>query len=541
MNKSISFKILRINYFLCALIITISIFFSSIKINFTMEDTMFVFILLISYLLMEKLPIEFDNFYISFSNYILIISYFIFNIKILLIIIILSRISLLIIDRSFFKPSRSLLYNNNILNGSMTIISVFLSHVILEFFKEYYNPNLNLFLSIVIFHIFFLFFNFLLILIDKIISEDNPKNLSTNKSLLYFLLILILSISTSYLTLFLYNIFQYTIVLLFTLFLTFTSYTLRTITNLRTENKNLIDINECYYNSCLKINHINKLYKAIETIENIVPFSYCGVYYFIDKHEYLYPICYKNKLDLDLEILKLKSIQNNISLNLIYTGKELYTSNKDVINSLNSNLYDHINFALILPLHSADNLIGCIFIGFNKYINMDKHIKLLNYLTRDISLISTDLISSVKRSSNIITSYKDFLEYIDFNINNKVFFTLAIVEIHNYLKIMAEYNVDVYENLRKDVSEKIRSMLSSYDSILYFEKEDIFILFNLQDSLNAKEKLKEICKYFSNYKFNNKIILNIIYAYSEYPSDGINKDEIITKAYKNLYKLKNEL
>lgn len=543
MKNSLSLKILRINYYICALIIAFSILISYPKTNLYMEDYIFICILILSYIIIEKLALNLKDIFISFGDYIIIISYFIFNIKILIIILLLANLTIFTIDNITSNDANSsLFFNSHFFNISVIIISVFLSYTSFEFMKSFFNTNFELVTSIFIFAVIFLIFNYILVFIDQIISKSSIKDISTNKALSYFMFSFILSLITSYISLYLYNILQYTLVLLFTMFLIFISFNLNKVFQYRKENMDLININNCYHKILSKSNYNNKLYAVIDTIEKILPFYYCGIYHFIDKHEYVYPLSHKNETSMDLDSLRLENLNKNKFLNVIQSGNPLYTKDLSILNSFNLCLNNNfINNILILPINNSESTMGCIFIGLKQYKNIDKEIQFLTSLTSNLSLITENMVNFIKERTKCFLSYNEFLEHLDFNINNKLCFTLAIIEIKNYSDIINKFNMELYETLKKDIAKTMEPMLSSYDSILYYEKEDIFILFDLQDSLNAKEKLKDIEEYFKGYKFNGEIKTEIIYALSEYPMDGISKEDIITKTYKNLYKIKEHL
>lgn len=542
MNINNQYKLLRISYLLFTSIILVSSFFSPLKIHIGLEDIIFIIILILSYTLISRYSIELKGSYISFSDYIIIICYFIFNIKIVFMVLILSNILLMIVDLKYSYEDNPVIDNRHIFNLSLLIISSFLAHICLNFFINSYLVNLDLLFQIAIFSFTFLIFNYCLFFIDNFVRKNAFVLSSFYDEFIYFSINFILSATFSYLSLYLYNIFQYALVIVLTLFLIFLSYSLNRISYLKTKNSNLLAIVNCSNTLMSKTNYMNKLYNTIESIETILPFSYCGIYLFINNHEYVYPLCYKSKFNLEPSSYKFKNLCCNEAFNLITTGKPLYTNNKELISSLPIFQYENrIKSILVFPIKTSEGTIGCTFIAFNKYKNIEDKMDLISSLNKNLSLLCEDTINNCKTYHKPFTKYNEFLELLDRNINQKLIFTLAIIEIKDYSHIIDKYNLEVFQSLKKDVANIVHSMLSPYDSILYYGKDDIFLCFNLQDSLNAREKLYEISNHFEQYKFKNKISANIMFSYSEYPIDGINKEEIINKTYKNLYKLKNTL
>lgn len=542
MKSSLFFKIIRLNTYLCALLAALAVFLTSSNNTLYLEDLLFIIIVSISYILLAKLSININGLFVNLCDYIIIISYFIFNIKILVIVLWLSYLSIFLIDRIFNKYKAPIYLDKNLFNFSRIIISIFLSHILLSKVQQFYGNNLNLLISIILFSCTFVFLSFIILMMDELFYRKPSEKVYTSKLISYISVALILSILLSYICLYLYTIFQYTLVLLFTLLLIFISYALNKLISLKKENSDLAYISQCYNKILSKTSYNNKLYSIIETIEKIIPFYYCGIYHIINKHEYLYPLCYKNDSIIDLDSVKLENIEHNEVLKIIESGKPFYTRETQMLNSLNINLYNNsINAILILPLYSSKELLGCIFIALHRYENLDKELELLNNFSENISLICNDTVEYIKNYPRQFSSYNKFLDTLEKNIINRYSFTLCILEIKNQSHIINKFSLELLETIKKDVAKEISLMLSSYDSILYCEKDDIFILFNLQNSLTAEEKLKEISNHFKSHKLNNTIEVEIIYSTSEYSIDGVSKEDLIAKTYRKLYSIKEDL
>ena len=76
--------------------------------------------------------------------------------------------------------------------------------------------------------------------------------------------------------------------------------------------------------------------------------------------------------------------------------------------------------------------------------------------------------------------------------------------------------------------------------MLCFEKEDIYIVFNLLDSANAQCKLTQIAEFLENFRFKDTLLkTSIFYTYSEYPMDGVSGDEMLANVYRKLQSIKS--
>ena len=537
MINSLPSKILRTTYILSSLIIILIYIRPPFNQKLYGEDLIFITIMILSYIIIGKFSMKLNNLYFSLEDYIIVILYFIFQMNLLILIMLISFLLSSILDILTTENKNNINYNKYIINLSILMLTLLFSHRSLSFIREMYSGNINLVLSILLFSTFFTLFNYILLLIDTLLkNKSKVQDILSKKALYYFSIIFLTSSTMSYITLYLYEIFQYTLVIVFTLFVIFLSYTFNAIGNLKQENIFLNSLIESYNKMISKSSYTNKLYTVINTIETIVPFYYCGIYNFIGNNEYIYPICNKNEANVDYENLKIKNLGNNPVLDLIQCGKYFYTKNENILKYFSIKKHNpNIESILIFPISNIKDTLGCILIAFDNYSPSTKEILLIEQLSKSVGVFTEEKISSIVSRKNMYTNYEDFSSILDKNICQKNLFCLSIVEIKNYAEILNTYGIDVYENIKLNLSENISKGLSSLDYILCNKKEDIKIIFNLQDGLNAGNKLEKLKKDFTNYKFNNKIEIEVLYTLVEYPMDGINKEELISKSYKILY------
>jgi hypothetical protein len=300
-------------------------------------------------------------------------------------------------------------------------------------------------------------------------------------------------------------------------------------------------LSECTTEIISKGEFKEKLFTVVKTIEKIIPFTYCGIYLFRKNYNYIHPISYKSKFIINPKSLNI-SVNNNYEIyNTIESGKPFYTTNEakfHVLAAFNENK-SLIKSMLIIPIKSSKKLYGCIIISLNKYLNSNEDFSLISILGKQLGIAYENICFMIKSSLISLNKYSDLLTYMDNNIKYKILFTTAIIEIINYKNIISQYNFDLYESLKKDLSEQIKRFLSPYDIILYTEKEDIYIEFIMCDSINAENKLKEVSIFLDTYKYKNiSIKTNIIYSTVEYPQDGTTKEDLLETAHRKLFNKK---
>jgi GGDEF domain-containing protein len=322
----------------------------------------------------------------------------------------------------------------------------------------------------------------------------------------------------------------------------FISFTLNSLNKLRTSNENLKAISQCSTRIMTNGDFKVSLQNSIQTVERILPFIYCGIYLVRDNYDSLYPVCYKCNTLISLEDLKFLSIKDNsiyreiINGNTIYTESKYFTGIIPIINTLSK----EIKYTAVIPIRTADFTTGFMLICFDRHLDINEELELLSTLGAHIGMINFYINTNIKDNIIGYKNYDGLTRYIDYNIKHKIFFTLAVIEIENYMDIIEKYNLDFYEAYKLELARIISKLLSSNDIMLCFEKEDIYVIFNLLDSKNAQSKLQQIASFLESYKFND-ILLNtkISYAASEYPMDGVNGDEILANTYRKLHSNKN--
>ena len=327
-----------------------------------------------------------------------------------------------------------------------------------------------------------------------------------------------------------------------TTFIIFISFALNRMNKLKTSNKNLKAISECTAFTISKTDFKVKLQNAILTIEGLLPFVYCGIYLTREKYTSLYPTCYKCNDLMNLNDLKFSTIQANSIYSEIMSGMIIHKESKYFMSSIPavSNLSKIIKYIAAVPIQDSDKTIGFTLICFDKYLDIDEELQLISILGSHMGMVNYHIDTNIKNNLISYKSYDGLTRYIDFNIKHKIFFTLAVIEIENYKEIIEKYNSDFYEAYKLELSRLIYSFLSAKDIMLCFEKEDIYIVFNLLDSANAQCKLTQIAEFLENFRFKDTLLkTSIFYTYSEYPMDGVSGDEMLANVYRKLQSIKS--
>jgi len=540
MKKKYLHKPLIIFYNLIAFLILI---FSIYKINSNnialyLTDYLFLAILTISFILVSKYSITLKSTTLNFNDFIIIVCYMVFNIYLTVIFISLCYLILFILD--YKNNSKLNLLNENIyiINNSIVIIAVFISNILLNILdKIYYLKNYET-TTVILFSFILLSVNYILYCLELSFQKNSLVVITLENGLYFILLNFLLSTILASLAIFLCDLYDYLPIVSMTAFIIFISYSLNKIDKLKISNNNLKNANSnisfLISNTDFKV----KLQHVVKTIEEVVPFVYCGVYFIREKYNYIYPIAYKCNNLIQNEDLKFLSSVDNIMFNNILGGLTLYKEAalfNNSINIVNTHSND-IKYTIAIPIKTSDVVAGFVLICLDRYIELDEELELLPTIVSNLGMINYHINESLK--NNIITykNHDGVLKYINYNIRSKIFFTLALIEIENYKEIIQNYNRDFYESFKIEVARLTSVLLSSNDIILCFEKEDIYIVFNLLDSKNSEYKLNEVSEFLRNFSFKNiPINVKVKFSTSEYPIDGISGDEILDIAYRKLH------
>lgn len=540
MNKKYLHKPLIIIYNLIAFsILILSIYkFNSNNITLYLTDYLFIAILIISFILVSKYSITLKSTTLNFNDFIIIVCYMVFNIYLTVIFITICYLILFIID---FKSNRKLnLLNENIyvINNSMVIIAVFISSILLSFFDKIYYLKYYETTTVILFSFILLSVNYILYCLELSFQKSSLVVITLENGLYLILLNFLLSTVLASAAVFLCNLYDYIPIVVMTVFIIFISYSLNKIDKLKINNDNLRNINSCTSFLISNADFKVKLQHVIRTIDAIIPFIYCGIYFTRETYNNLYPMAYKCNILVETEDLKFLSSADNIMFNNIIGGSIVYKEGAFFSSSINivNNYSNEIKYLIAVPIKTSDAVVGFVLICLDRYLELDGELELLSSIVSNLGIVNYYINESLK---NNIISYKDhdgILKYINFNIKSKIFFTLALIEIINYKEIIQSYNRDFYDSFKIEIERVILTVLSSNDIILSFEKEEIYIVFNLLDSKNSDYKLNELSELLKNFTFKDiHINIKIKFSTSEYPMDGISGDEILDIAYRKLH------
>lgn len=540
MNKFFFHKALRIFYNLISLIILIfSLYkFNTNNITLYVVDYIFLAILIISFILVSKYSIRLKSTNLNFSDFIIIVCYMKFNIYLTVLFIFLCYLFIFILEYKNSRKLNLLTENIYIINNSIIILAVFISNIILNLFDNIYYIRSYETASVVLFSLVLLTINYILYCVELSFQKNKLVIITLENGLYFILLNFLLCTIIASLAVSLYRLYDYIPIIIMTVFIIFISYSLNRIDKLKITNSNLRIINECTGFLISNTDYKVKLQRVVQIIESIVPFFYCGVYLKREKYNFIYPVTYKcNTLTPNTD-LKFLSTPDNIMFTDIMGGAIIYKEASAFSNSLNLvniNSKD-IKYCIVIPIKTSNEMAGFFLIGLNRYIELDEELELISTIGSHLGMVNYQINTNL--NSTILTNknYDDVLRYIDYNIKYKIFFTLAIIKIENYHEIIQKYNRDFYETFKAELARIISVFLSPMDSILSFEKEDIYMVFNLLDSKNAESKLIEISGLLENFKFKDiSINAKVIFSTSEYPVEGISGDEVLDLAYRKLH------
>lgn len=544
MNRTYVHKFLRALYYSFSLFI---LFFSLYKIStsnstFYLEDYIFLVVLVVSFILLNKYSIVLKDTNLNFNDFILIVCYMKFDVHLAILLISLCYLATFMIEYKHNKRLNLLTENLFIFNSSLVILSIFISHLTINALDKIYYIRSYETASLIIFSIVLLLVNYVLFCFEISIQRSALTLITLENGLYYILLNFAICTIIASIAIYLYKLYGYMPIVAMTAFIIFISFSLNNINRLKASNKNLKAISECTSFLLSKADFKVKLQYSIQTIETMLPFVYCGIYFSREKYDVLYPVCYKCKSLINIEDLKFISSQDNNIYSEVLSGVPLYKDSRHFSSSLPLIIAHEkeIKYTAVVPIKTSDYISGFILLCFDRYMDIHEDLQLLSTLGNHIGMVNFHINTNMKNNIIGYKSYDGLVRYIDYNIKHKIFFTLAVIEIENYQDILKSYNSDFYEAYKIELGRIISNFLSPNDSIQCFEREDIYIVFNLLDSKNAIGKLKQIADFLKDFKFNDIVLNTIIYhAVSEYPIDGISGDEMLGNVYRKLQKEKS--
>lgn len=539
MKKTNFHKYLRIIYYIFSLLILFFSVHNLLKgsIKFYDEDVIFLFFLMISLILVNKYSIQLKSTKLNFNDFLIIILYVKFGTYISIILLFVCYLIIAGIEYKGSKNQNFLTENIFIFNNVLVILSVYFSYLFYNYIDYIYFIRDYEILSAVVFSTAFLTTNYILFCLDLSFEKNKIILITLQDGLYYILLNYTICSIMAVFSLFLYNQYGYLPTVIVTIFIILTSFTLNNLNNLNSANNNLKAISQCSIYLLSKVDFKIKLNHVIHVIENIVPFVYCGIYFFRKNYDKLYPICYKSNSLTDLESTIFYVNSEEKFFEEISSGNVVVADNIFYRNSLKlSNITNNdIKYILSIPIKNLDSTVGFITVCISQYKELKDETKLLCDLGHFLGMVSFNVDTAINNNIINYKNYDGLTRYIDYNIKNKIFFTLALIEISNYDDIIKKYNSDFYEAFKAHMIAFINKFLSPLDAVMCFEKENIYIVFNLLDSKNTNNKLEEIEKLLVDFKFINiDITPNICFSTCEYPIEGINGDEVLSVVYRNL-------
>jgi GGDEF domain-containing protein len=544
MDKIYLHKNIRIVYYSFSLLIFfLSIYNVSTSSSvFYLNDYIFIAVLAVSFILLNKYSIPLKETNLNFNDFILIVCYMQFNIYLTILLIFICYSASFLIEYKHSKNLNLLTENIHIFNSSLVILSAFIGHIIISSIDNIYYIKSYEITSLIIYSILLLITNYILYCLEISVQKWEFTLITLENGLYYVLLNFTICTVIASFAMYLYRLYDYIPIVAMTAFIIFISFALNGMNKLKTSNRNLKAISECSALTISKADFKVKLQNALQTIQYMLPFVYCGIYLTREKYTSLYPTCYKCNDFANIEDLKFFATQDNSVYAQIMSGMILHKESRYFTSCLPivNNFSDKIKYTAAVPIKNSDATAGFVLLCFDRYLDIDEELQLISLLGTHIGMVNYHIATNIENNLISYKSYDGLTRYIDYNIKHKIFFTLAVLEIENYKEIIQKYNSDFYEAYKLEIGRLISNFLCTKDSILCFEKEDIYIVFNLLDSTNAHFKLKEISEFLENFKFKDILLrTSLSYASSEYPMDGISGDEILANVYRKLQNIKS--
>lgn len=539
MNKTYLHKYTRILYYSFSLfILFLSMYEASTSSSvYYADDYIFLSVLAVSFILLNKYSIKLKYTDLNLNDFILIVCYTKFNIYFTVILIFLGYSVTFLIEYKRSKKLNLLTENVFIYNCSLVILSAFISHKIIFSLDDIYSIKSYEVIELIAYSIILLLNNYILYCFEISVQKWELTLITLENGLYYILLNFTICTVIASFAVYLFQLYGYMPIATMTAFIIFTSFVLNGLNKLKKSNNNLKAVSECNNFTISKGDFKIKLQNAIQTIEGMISFEYCGIYMIREKYDFLYPISYKCNNLTSLEDLKFSLVHENSIYSQLISGTTVYKEGK-VFSShvpLFFNYSTKIKYAAAVPLRTSEKVIGFVLLGVDRYLEIDEELKLVETLGSHIGMVNYHIKTNMKGNVIGYKNYDGLTRYIDYNIKHKIFFTLAVIEIENYKEIIQKYNSDFYESYKLELGRLISKFLSESDSILCFEKEDIYIVFNLLDSTNTRCRLQQIAEFLSSFKYKDLTVnTDISYACSEYPIDGASADEVLANIYRKL-------
>lgn len=123
-------------------------------------------------------------------------------------------------------------------------------------------------------------------------------------------------------------------------------------------------------------------------------------------------------------------------------------------------------------------------------------------------------------------------------INNKVHFSLSLLDIDNFKGINDTFGHIFGDKVLKTIADKIKEKIDNDDIVIRFGGEEFIVIFVNCTSIEAKEKLDKIREDINEIIFDNEVRVSISAGIKEWDNTKI--EDVIEQADKLLYKAKNE-
>ncbi|MGG7176630.1 hypothetical protein ACQPU1_03480 [Clostridium paraputrificum] len=510
------------------LIAAVLVIFTSLllekPINFTFIDILFIGILILLLLIIVIYKDKFFPRIILFYDFILISSLFIFNLKTTILVIVLSLLFYSIFISFYGGYQINLQTNSIILEGFIIIISLFLTKGSVMVFTNFIDDVPLLLVQVILLNLFYHLFYYILSSLDFLIQAKKLKQLKILDNLNIIFINFVYTTTLTYLALTLYTLIGYISIIILLILNTVVAFLFIKSYKEEQEKECMSIIQQAVKTSLHTSVNINqKIYAYIEAMNNILPSTILGLYFFFDNHKSILPVSHKYEENINLRDLSLCTDKLSNFMTLIESGSPITLIGSELSSyfSFIKELNMEESLFIIVPLTINAKSLGFTLIH-PKYHNYNNgSVKLLVEAQSCLGLLMEQNFKTIYHHPLKLNSYSDLYKCMEEYIENKLTFTLTKIYVKN---INSNIN---FKN--KSLQSDIINIIDKTDKILFLNKDTFYLIHTLEDSLNVLNLIQTLKHIIINKLDSTIDDSDILYTNIEYPTDANNIFDITSK------------
>jgi diguanylate cyclase (GGDEF)-like protein len=290
----------------------------------------------------------------------------------------------------------------------------------------------------------------------------------------------------------------------------------------------------------------------VKSLNELIPYTIGAIYTFdMENDNFSYPVAFNSVKPIDIGELGLNLESSAVTIKVIKEEK-IYISKdirKDKRIKIDGKLVNYMEALVLVPIIIEEKSVGVILIGGDQ--ELVKFLSngvgdLLNILSNQMALaIENDgFYREIKNKAEVdhltkLYNRRVFDREVDNLITSKIPFSLVMYDLDDFKSINDSYGHLAGDEVLESISDIIIKSVRKTDVPCRYGGEEIAILFKdlcKDDAYIISERIREKIESTSMLSTDGKeIYVTVSGGISEFPVDGITKEEIIGNADRVLY------